>query len=133
LNEREHIEQVSLFKRIAMSEEKYSELKTIFAVPNGGKRAKLTAYKLKEEGAKAGVPDILVPIRGWEYGNMGYVELLGLWIEMKVKPNKPTESQNWWLKELEKNGYRTVVCYSWIEAWNEIVKYLGLPREEMES
>ena len=33
-------------------------LKWIFAVPNGGHRAKSVAGKMKAEGAKAGVPDL---------------------------------------------------------------------------
>ncbi len=42
----------------------------IFAIPNGGKRPKLTAARLKAEGATRGVPDLFVP--EW-----------AMWIEMK--------------------------------------------------
>lgn len=42
----------------------------IFAIPNGGKRSKAEALRLKAEGVSAGVPDLYVP--AWH-----------LWIEMK--------------------------------------------------
>jgi hypothetical protein len=42
----------------------------IFAIPNGGKRGKAEAMRLKVEGVSAGVPDLYIP--AWR-----------LWVEMK--------------------------------------------------
>jgi hypothetical protein len=38
------------------------QLSLMFAIPNGGLRHKAEANKLKSEGVKAGVPDIMLPI-----------------------------------------------------------------------
>jgi hypothetical protein len=49
----------------------------------------------------------------------------GLWIEMKVGKNKPTQEQEWWFEKLQENGYRVKVCYSAGEAIDEILDYLS--------
>lgn len=41
---------------------KYPELELLYAIPNGGKRSIITAVRLKAEGAKAGIPDICLPV-----------------------------------------------------------------------
>ena len=55
---------------------KYPALKNIlFAIPNGGRRDAVTGAKLKEEGATAGVSDLILLKSNRYYG--------GLCIEMK--------------------------------------------------
>ncbi len=78
--------------------------KIIYAVPNGGQRNKIVAAKLKAEGVTASIPDIHIPIPNRFYH--------GLYIELKVKPNKPSESQKIAMNKLELNGYKCEVCYS---------------------
>lgn len=48
---------------------------TILAIPNGGRRDKVTGAKLKAEGVVAGTPDLLIPESRHGYNC--------LWIEMK--------------------------------------------------
>lgn len=43
-----------------------------FAVPNGGKRDRVTGAILKREGVKAGVPDIVIVRQG---GSVGFLEV----------------------------------------------------------
>lgn len=43
-----------------------------FAVPNGGKRDRITGAILKREGVKAGVPDIVIVRQG---GSVGFLEV----------------------------------------------------------
>jgi len=88
-------------------------------IPNGGKRDKITAYRLKREGVKSGVPDICLPVSRGKYN--------GLYIELKAGKNKPTENQEFWIAELKKQGYLVEVCYDWAKAKDLILKYL---REE---
>lgn len=114
----EHREQAALFKWAKLNERKHPELALMFAVPNGGHRHIFVARKLKAEGVKAGVPDICLPVPRGDYA--------GLWIELKVKGNKPTEVQRQWHKNLADAGHRVEVCYSWSEAKNAILYYLGL-------
>jgi len=112
----EHEEQRKIFEWAEWSIGRLPELEMLFAVPNGGRRDKATAARLKAEGVKAGVPDIILPVpRG------GYA---GLWIELKRRPNEPTEQQQRWLERLRGHGCMAGVCYSAEEAIAAIEDYL---------
>lgn len=92
------------------------ELKWAYAIPNGGKRDKIEAAHLKRQGVKAGVSDIFIPCPKGRYH--------GLYIEMKVKPNKPTQKQKDFLTDMAGSGYATAVCYGADEAIRVTQKYL---------
>ncbi len=91
----------------------------MYHIPNEGKRSKATGGRLKAQGLKSGVPDVCLPT-----AHGGYI---GLYIEMKVKPNRPTENQKKWLRSLRDVGHLTAVAYDWEEAKNLIEDYLKLP------
>ncbi len=74
---------------------------------------------MKQAGLKSGVPDVCLPT-----AHGGYI---GLYIEIKVKPNKPTENQKRWLRALREAGHMVAVCYGFEEARDLIEKYLRLP------
>ena len=115
----EHDEQAALFAWAALQARKWPELELLFAIPNGSHRHISVARKLKAEGVKPGIPDLFLPVpRPVDFH-------LGLWLEMKVKPNKPTADQLWWHDRLRRVGYRVVVCYSADEARLVITTYLG--------
>ena len=116
---KEEIEQTALFRWASYAQTQYEELKLMYHVPNEGKRSAATGARMKQAGLKPGVPDVCLPT-----AHGGYV---GLYIEMKVKPNKPTENQKQWLRALREAGHFTAVCYTWEEAKNLIEEYLGLP------
>ena len=116
---KEEIEQVTLFRWASYAQTQYEELKLMYHVPNEGKRSAVTGARMKQAGLKSGVPDVCLPT-----AHGGYI---GLYIEMKVKPNKPTENQKQWLRALREAGHFTAVCYTWEEAKNLIEEYLGLP------
>ena len=94
------------------------ELELLYHIPNGGKRDARTAANLKRQGVKAGVPDLHLPVARGGYN--------GLYIELKVGSNKPTQLQKKWLSSLNKQGYLAVVCYSWQEAAEQLINYLEL-------
>lgn len=116
----EHAHQTALFCWAALpsTRQSYPELSLMFAIPNGGERNKVVAAKLKVEGVKAGVLDIFLPVAR---GNFH-----GLFIEMKVKPNKPTHEQKEFQAGVESQGYATLVCYSWSEAVAGLERYLRM-------
>lgn len=93
----------------------------LFAIPNGGHRSKATAGKLKAEGVKAGVLDMLLPL-----GRSGF---LGLWIEMKApgKIRTVSKEQRDWIDRMALAGYAVEVCDDWITAATVIARYLGVP------
>lgn len=107
--------QRALFEWIRTQEKRDKRYSKIFAIPNGGKRDKMTAINLKREGVLSGVWDIFVPIPQGVFG--------GLFIEMKVGSNKLTDNQKRFKDGLE-TSYKFEVCYSWIEAKEVIEDYL---------
>ncbi len=114
----EDLEQATLIQWCNLQSCKYSELKLIFAIPNGGYRNKAEARKLKATGTKSGVPDLFLPVpRSPKHG---------LFIEMKVGRNKCTDNQKKWIRKLLEQGYEVKVCYSCEEAIQVIKKYLNI-------
>jgi hypothetical protein len=116
----EHDEQVKLFKWAELMSNKYEELNLLFAIPNGAfffNNWKVI-NKMKEEGLKSGVPDVFLPVSNKVNG--------GLWIEMKVGSNKPSDAQKEWLSNLQEQGYQCNVCYSAEEAIEVICEYLDI-------
>ena len=124
----EHDEQVALFERMKLYEDKIPELRWAYSIPNGGHRHKAVAAKMKAEGVKSGVPDICLPCLGTFEDEFGFYGASALYIEMKVGRNKPTANQEHWIEGLRKLDNRVEVCYSADEAWNVIMDYLGYER-----
>ncbi len=111
-------EQQTLFQWAELMLNRYPPLALLYHVPNGGARSAATAGRLKAEGVKSGVPDLCLPAASGVYH--------GLYIEMKVKPNKPTAEQVWWLERLNAAGFYAAVCYGWQEGADLIERYLRL-------
>jgi len=110
----EHDEQTVFMTWLMFQYPTLFELTT--AVPNGGRRHLGTAVKLKKEGVKAGVPDILC-----FYKKNGYT---GLAIEMKSKYNKESKEQAKWLNNLSDQGWFCAVCWSAKDAMQAVEDYL---------
>lgn len=117
----EHDEQVAVFQWAKLNEGRWPALRWMFAIPNGGQRATITAMRLKAEGVKAGVPDIFLPASVVGWGDIAYS---GLWIELKAGSNKPTDTQREWMEGLRGQGYATAVCWGADEAIQVITNYL---------
>lgn len=119
----EEFEQASVITWARFWERDYPELQYLFHVPNGGSRHAKEAANLKAAGVVAGIPDLILPVKRGEYG--------GLYIEMKVEPNKPTKSQINALEALEGFGNKVAVCYGQEEAKREIAAYLGMREDTL--
>lgn len=91
----------------------------LLAVPNAGKRSYAAAAWLRAEGLQPGTPDLFLAV---PHGGKG-----GLFIEMKIGRNKPSESQEKMIRYLE-CGYECKVCYSADEAIAAIKVYLETRR-----
>ena len=131
--------QKALFCWAALNQHLYPQLKWLYAVPNGFYAAdNFKGYgsgqkaKMKAEGLRDGVPDVVLPWpQRWEYiSKYGTVNYCALYIEMKrekyrnAKNGGCSDEQLEWLDYLNGAGYKAVVCYSWIEARNIIIEYL---------
>lgn len=108
--------QVAFFNWCWAKENKYPALRNVFAIPNGGARDVRVAAKMKAEGVRKGVLDVMIahPSNG----------LHGLFIEFKNKGRKPTPEQLDWIARLTAAGYQCAVCYSWQEAAMVVEGYL---------
>lgn len=96
---------------------KYPELKRIFAIPNGGFRNIREAAKFKTTGTRSGVPDLFLPIARGKWH--------GLFVELKkVKGGVTSPEQKDWIAFLRGQGYGAIVCHGWIEARDHIIQYL---------
>lgn len=89
---------------------------SLFAVPNGGRRDKVTGARLKAEGVLAGVADLILLVP-----NATYHALL---IEMKTRTGQQAVTQKQWQHHIEPLGYKYVVCRSLDEFRTEINNYL---------
>lgn len=88
----------------------------LWAIPNGGSRNIVTAVNLKAEGVLAGVSDLFLMIPKGVYH--------GMFIEMKAKAGKVSDSQKEFMAAASSMNYKTVVCYGFDEAKEAITKYL---------
>lgn len=89
----------------------------LFAVPNGGRRDKATAGKLKAEGAYAGVSDLILLKPNKEYG--------ALLIEMKTETGRQSDGQKKWESLVtSENEYKYVICRSLDDFMEEVNNYL---------
>ncbi|NWA25492.1 VRR-NUC domain-containing protein [Pseudomonas gingeri] len=119
--DREGLEQAALLAEVASRYPVAAKL--IYHVPNGGHRHKLVAIKLKEQGVKAGVPDLVLPMaRGGHFG---------LYIEFKARapydaPVSP--AQDAYLQALTDQGYLAIVCRGHVDAIEAIRAYLLQPQ-----
>ena len=117
-------EQIAFFEWIEVHKAKYPELRWIHHIPNGEKRDKFTAARLKRMGVRAGVWDVFCPATTEESGLLG----IGLYIEFKGPKGSLTKEQCEFRDALLP-FYVFRVCKSWIEAVSCVVEFYELPVE----
>lgn len=107
----EHDEQVALVQwfRDNFPEPDY----IIFAVPNGGTRGTREAARLKEEGVKAGVSDIIILTHGKT-----------IFLEMKKVNTKASQKQKEFHENLDYLGFINLIGYGASDASEKILKEL---------
>lgn len=146
----EHGEQVAFFAwaaRAANNDPRLAVLRLMFAIPNGGQRgdgtklgAKISGGRLKAEGVKEGVPDVLLPVpricnatttegAAW-FGSTPI--WCGLFLELKRRKSVGrrkgvvAEAQTEMAAGLSEQGYDCRICYGWEEARAAVLDYLGV-------
>ncbi|WP_109514778.1 VRR-NUC domain-containing protein [Pseudomonas ovata] len=119
--DREGLEQAALISEIKLRHPEVARL--MFHVPNGGHRVKAVAAKLKAQGVRAGVPDLVLP--------MARGGFFGLYIEFKAAPPNDaavSDSQHGYIQALNAQGYLAVVCRGHRDAMEALRAYLLLPK-----
>ena len=114
----EHREQVAVVQWWSYVHKAYGLPEfALFAYPAGGLRHKSTAGKLKAEGVRRGIPDLLLPVARQHWH--------GLALEMKSENGTVRDAQKIVHTWLLGAGWNVEVCYSAEAAINAIKKYLG--------
>jgi len=102
------------------------ELEWLHAIPNGGRRDGFTAALMKAEGVKKGICDIHLPLPCKRFA--------GLYIEMKRPTGKgqrkgaTSTDQDAFIAYARRVGYAVSVCFDWLAASREIIKYVDEAR-----
>lgn len=123
----EHAHQAAVFcwARPQSLKPGWEALTLLHAVPNGGDRDKAVAGRMKAEGVRAGIHDIMLPVTG----ALGQSYLT---IEMKKPGQEKVVNGGMSEKQLEVLGAMRLhsagmhfLCFSWLEAVAAICFYLG--------
>ena len=88
-----------------------------FHPPNGGQRNAIVAAKLKAQGVKAGVPDVIITSR-----IPSRPDVRGGGLELKTPRGTLRQAQRDWLDALEQDGWVCLVGYGWKDAVEQIKK-----------
>ena len=88
----------------------------MFAVPNGGLRSKAEAGKMRAEGVKAGVADIILDIPNAQYHQFD--------IEMKAGAQQ-SDVQKRFQEYAEAAGHKYIICRSYDQFKEEVECYLS--------
>lgn len=136
--EREHNEQCLVIAWCELNKKKYPCLGYIYAIPNMGKHHISFRVKQAKEGLKKGMLDLCLPFPVVEEikisSENGKAKCFarskhGLYIEMKVKPNKLSPEQKEWIKYFLDVGYEVIVAWSADEAIQAIKDHVN-PEEK---
>jgi hypothetical protein len=113
----EHGEQHAVFQWAGVRLASYPELEFMYAIPNVRAEKGMRMY-LAQEGMKAGVSDICLPVARGQYH--------GLYIEMKRdKKSKVQKTQRKFIAFILSQGYYGKICYGADEAIQAIEAYMN--------
>lgn len=119
--------QAALFDWAEKSLGLHPELIGLMHVPNGGRRNAREGARLKQQGVRAGYPDLVLDVARAGYHGLR-IELKATRADLGRKP-QVSPAQRDWLERLTEHGYRAVVCEGWESARDEILQYLSFERE----
>lgn len=92
-------------------------------IPNGGSRKNaFEGWRLKQQGVRAGVSDLLLPVAKGGY--------FGLWIEFKATPPDDagvSPAQESWVQAMRSQGYRAEICKGLAPAQALLLDYCRAP------
>jgi hypothetical protein len=97
-------------------------LADLHAIPNGGKRGKAVAAKMKREGVLRGVPDLFLP--AGMIGGCGLRMYHGLYLETKAPGGTLTREQREFMQRAADRGYACATYRSADEGIALLLLYL---------
>lgn len=117
MTEMQHQQAVFKWSQQPIIRRAFPELRLMYHIPNERFCTPAQGRQLKLAGVRSGVPDLELPV-----ARKGYT---GLHIEMKSENGKVSDTQKWWIDELEKQGRKCIVCYGYREAIEALRWYLS--------
>ncbi len=126
LKRSEHDEQCALIEWSILATSQHPDLAMLFAIPNaggfsGGFKANVARVaKLRREGVKGGVPDLMLATPRGRFH--------GLFLEMKRADGVPSDvssEQDAWHMALLLEGYAVVAAFGFEQARKAILDYLA--------
>lgn len=125
--ETEHSHQVAVIDWWSLAHKKYGLPDfALYAIPNANalysqaRNRFALMQKMRDEGVRSGILDLNLDAK-----SPRDPAAMGLRIEMKKKPNKPSPEQEEVLMYLRKTGYHALVCWDAEEAIRAISGYLA--------
>lgn len=115
----EHEQQSAFFEYVDLYATKDARYLNIFAVPNGELRELHTAARLKKEGVRRGVLDVVVAVPSGPWH--------GMFIEFKSQKGKLSEHQKGWAERLTRAGYAVIVARDAVQAIHAVKMYFLQP------
>jgi hypothetical protein len=128
---REKAHQKAFFFLVRLYCDRWPELKSVYAVPNGGglkggfDSNRGIILDLLECGLEPGAPDINVDVARHGFH--------GMRIEMKSVGGAPSKEQIEWYNRHRANGYHADFYVGYEEAWLKLLWYIGVPAEVISS
>lgn len=113
----EEREQSLFFDFVRLKALQDARLYTVYHIPNEGKASIQRRLAMARAGLRKGIPDVCCPFPNAKHH--------ALYIEMKVKPNKPSIAQKEMLEHLNKSGNLAVICWSGSEAIQTLERYIA--------
>ena len=95
------------------------------AIEHGVRLSPAQAAKIRRQGRKAGLPDVMCFVRQPRANPMD--DWCGLAIELKVGRNDVTEAQERWLRDLQDVGWAVCVAHGVEQAWAAYREYMQDP------
>ncbi len=112
-------EQERLFDWIRDNEGKYPKLQMAYSTLNGVRLSPGLSMKMKRQGNRKGVPDVVLPVRSNGYS--------GLYLELKrVKGGRVSKEQREYITRLKEENYWAEVVKGHREAIERIKRYLAV-------
>ena len=117
-SQREHLEAVCLIRwRDLRGIHEFPSLALLFHIPNGGKRSRAVAGKMKAEGVKRGVLDYCLPVPVDPFH--------GFFLELKAPGRTyPSTDQRDFMRDLSAQGYAVGWVRGWEAARSALIRYL---------
>lgn len=114
-------QQAIVFQILALNEAKWPKLAWVHSSQNGvAARSMAAAARRKQGGQKAGIADLCIPFASHDRA------FPGAYIEMKIRPNRPTAKQIEFLDFVRSEGYATAVAYSAQEVLEFVENYMDI-------